>query len=173
MAKHFVSGGCGLRPFLDLWLIKEKLPYDEKKLAELLGAHGLADFGRTMLGLVDVWFEGKAASGTERMAEEFILNGGVYGDLDNRIIVKRSSGEGVLTYAVRRIFPPRSSLKIAYPILEKRGWLLPICWVRRWVRLISNGKLKQAKREYDINRRMDSGKMNDTAALLDSLGLKK
>lgn len=172
MAKHFVNGGCGLRPFLDLWLMNEKLAFNREKLEKMLESHGLDEFGKAVFGLVDVWFEGKAASETEAAVASYVLPAGVYGDLDNRISVSLSRGESKLAYAARRIFPPRSSLKIAYPVLEKHPVLLPVCWGRRWVRLLRDGKLKQAKREYDINRRMDSAKLNNTAELLKSLNLK-
>ena len=49
---------------------------------------------------------------------------------------------------------------------------MPICWVRRWVRLVLAGKLKQVKKEYNINRSMDAEKLGSTGALLDRLGLK-
>ena len=172
MAKHFVNGGCGLRPFLDLWLMREKLPYDRDKLLQMLDSHGLTKFSSAMFGLVDVWFDGKTANETEMMIQAFILPAGVYGDLNNKISVTRSEGKGKLAYAIQRIFPPRSSLRIAYPVLNRHPRLLPICWVRRWIRLIRAGKLKQVKTEYDINRRLDADKLNHTSELLKRLELK-
>lgn len=172
MAKHFITGGCGLRPFLDLWLMKEKLALDKKRLTALLESHGLAEFGKAVFGLVDVWFDGKPANETERALEEYILPAGVYGDLDNKISVTLSKGEGRLAYAMHRVFPSRSSLTIFYPVLESHPVLLPVCWVRRWVRLLRAGKLKQVKREYEINRSLDADALNSTADLLKSLNLK-
>ncbi len=172
MAKHFIGGGCGLRPFLDLWLMKEKLPYDRTKLWQMLDSHSLTEFGRVIFGLVDVWFDGKTPNETERMAEAYILPAGVYGNLDNKISVTRSEGKSKFSYAVERIFPPRSSLKIGYPVLNSQPWLLPVCWVRRWIRLIRAGKLKQVKTEYNINRRLNMDDLNNTSTLLKQLGLK-
>ena len=172
MAKHFIGGGCGLRPFLDLWLMREKLPYDRTKLERMLDEHGLAEFSRTMFGIVDVWFDGKKPTKVERMAEAYILPAGVYGDLGNKISVTRAEGKSKFAYALERIFPPHSSLKIAYPVLNRHPWLLPICWVRRWVRLLRAGKLRQVKVEYDINRRLNTEALNNTGELLKQLGLK-
>ena len=31
MAKHFESGGCGIRPFLDLWILDNKVDHDKEK----------------------------------------------------------------------------------------------------------------------------------------------
>lgn len=173
MAKHFVNGGCGLRPFLDLWLMREKLSYDCEKLLQMLDSHGLTEFSRAVLGIVDVWFDGKAATETEMMVQSFILFGGVYGNLHNSISVTRSGGKSLFYYVVRRIFPPRSSLRNAYPFLDRYPWLMPICWVRRWIRLIFEGKLKKIKTEYDINRRLDANELNNTGKLLKRLELKK
>ena len=172
MAKHFVSGGCGLRPFLDLWLMREKLSYDREKLSQMLDSHGLTEFSKVAVGVVDVWFDGKTANETETMAQAFILPAGAYGDLDNKISVTRSAGKSEFSYAVQRIFPPRSSLRIAYPVLDRHPWLLPVCWVRRWLRLIRAGKLKQVKTEYTINRRLDADELNHTRELLKRLQLK-
>ena len=77
MAKHFVSGGCGVRPFLDLWLMKEKLQYDAKKLSQMLDSHHLSEFGEVVFGIVSVWFDQKAPTETEMMAQDIILFGGV------------------------------------------------------------------------------------------------
>ena len=172
MAKHFVSGGCGLRPFLDLWLMREKLPYDRAKLSQMLDSHGLTEFSKVAVGVVDVWFDGKTANETETMAQAFILPAGAYGDWDNKISVTRSAGKSEFSYVVQRIFPPRSSLRIAYPVLDRHPWLLPVCWVRRWLRLIRAGKLKQVKTEYTINRRLDADELNHTRELLKRLQLK-
>ena len=117
MAKHFVSGGCGLRPFLDLWLMREKLSIDNERLTSLMSSHGLAGFSKVAFGIVDVWFNGKVADETEMMTQAFILPAGVYGNLNNKISVTRAKGTNKFLYAVERIFPPRASLKIAYPIL--------------------------------------------------------
>lgn len=171
MAKHFVNGGCGLKPFLDLWLLKEKLTYDPEKLQKLFQSHGLAEFSRASLGLVDVWLDGKQPNEIETVMASFVLSGGVYGSLDNKITVTRSKGKSKFGYAIERIFPPRSSLKIAYPILSRHPFLLPICWGRRWFRLLRAGKLKQIKTEYSINHRLNVDQLNNTDKMLKLLGL--
>lgn len=172
MAKHFVNGGCGLRPFLDLWLIKEKLPYDAEKLSRMLDSHQLTDFGNVMFGIVAVWFDHKTPTETEKITQDYIFSGGVYGNLYNSISVTRSR-QNICIYVIQRIFPPRSSLLASYPVLKRHPWQLPLCWVRRWIRLIREGKLKQIQVEYNINRRLDAGQLNHTDDLLTQLGLTK
>lgn len=172
MAKHFANGGCGLRPFLDLWLMKEKLTYDRTKLAQMLDSHGLTEFHKAVVGLVDVWFDGKTPNETEMMVQEFLMPAGAYGDLDNRVSVVRSKEKGGALYVIYRIFPPLSILKTVYPVLAKHPCLLPVCWVRRWIRLICTGKLKKVKMEYDIYHRLDEDEVNKTKDLIQRLQLK-
>jgi len=172
MAKHFVNGGCGIRPFLDLWLMKEKLHYDAEKLSQMLTSHRLAEFGKAVFSIVAVWFDQKTPAETEIMVQDFIFSGGVYGNLYNSISVTRSN-KNVFVYIVRRIFPPYSSLLATYSILRTLPWLLPICWVRRWIRLIKEGKLMKAKTEFSINRRLNEDELNHIGDLLKRLELKK
>ena len=41
MAKHFVHGGCGIKPFIDLWIIKNKIGFDGGKAQKMLQESGL------------------------------------------------------------------------------------------------------------------------------------
>ena len=36
MAKHFENGGCGVRPFIDLWILNHRRPFDRAKRESLL-----------------------------------------------------------------------------------------------------------------------------------------
>ena len=56
MAKHFVNGGCGIRPFLDLYVIKSKINYDEERLFSLLARGGYLKFANEAFALSDAWF---------------------------------------------------------------------------------------------------------------------
>lgn len=47
MAKHFVStGGCGIRPFLDIWILNHCVDFDRGKRDKLLSDGGLNIFAR-------------------------------------------------------------------------------------------------------------------------------
>ena len=59
MAKHFRLGGCGIRPFLDLWLINRSGYFDFSKKDSLLENGKLADFEKKAQKLSEVWFSGK------------------------------------------------------------------------------------------------------------------
>lgn len=44
MAKHFIHGGCGIKPFIDLWIIKNKIGFDGGKAQKMLQESGLLAF---------------------------------------------------------------------------------------------------------------------------------
>ena len=47
MAKHFETGGCGVRPFVDLWILDNMNGANKLKRDELLFKGGLSDFANT------------------------------------------------------------------------------------------------------------------------------
>lgn len=146
MAKHFTGGGCGIRFFLDLWLLNHKVEYDHEKRAELLTAGQLLEFAKNAEHLSEVWFgEGTHTEVTKRM-ESYILSGGVYGNTDNRIAAKSVSNGGRNGYAKYLVFRPYHELRRQYPILYKHKWLYLFCQVHRWLCLIFNGGIIRAKR---------------------------
>ena len=50
MAKHFVYGGCGIRPFLDLWIMENKFDFNRQALQALLKEGGIYRFYIYLLG---------------------------------------------------------------------------------------------------------------------------
>ena len=46
MAKHYLHGGCGIRPFLDLWMLRHRIFFDEGRREALLKAGGLLSFAK-------------------------------------------------------------------------------------------------------------------------------
>lgn len=169
MAKHFKWGGCGLRPFIDIIMFERNMPYNADKLNAILEENGLKVFAEQMHKLIELWFYGGKADRALDLISEYILSAGAYGSAENRIAVKRTEGKSRFEYTMLRIFPPLSNLKYGYPILEKKPWLLPVCYVRRWIKLIRKGKLKTAKSEFLINSNLDENRKNDIADILDNL----
>lgn len=172
MVKHFLNGGCGLRPFLDLWFMQEKLTYEETKLDQLLQDAGLQVFYSKIKDLLEVWFRNGEPDAFIGRMEEYILPGGVYGTVKNGIAMKRTMGYGEGQYLLSRFFPPLGAMKYQYPVLKKHPWLLPWCWLCRAVRHVKNGKARRLGAEYKLNRDFSAKDRNDTEQLLRGLGLK-
>ena len=76
MAKHYLHGGCGVRPFIDTRILKEHAMAS----SALLEKGGLKRFDSAVQSLTDVWFDNaKPTTVTDEM-EKFIQSGGTYGN---------------------------------------------------------------------------------------------
>lgn len=126
MAKHFVStGGCGIRPLLDVWVLTHRIPFDRRSRDRLLAEGGLSAFAQQAELLSEVWFGGAAPTAVTDQMTSYILRGGLYGSMENRITVQQQKQGGKLRYAASRIFLPYDTLKHHYPVLEQHRWLTP------------------------------------------------
>ncbi len=172
MAKHFESGGCGIRPFIDLWILNHTENNDGFARDNLLARGGLLKFAETSRRLSEVWFGEKEADELLQKLQEFILRGGVYGTTDNRVALQQTQKGGQFRYMLSRIFIPYAKLKRYYPILEKHPWLMPFMQVRRWFMLSKPEVAKMAKREMAFNAKLEKSKADEMNVLLDDIGLK-
>ena len=150
MAKHFQEGGCGIRFFLDMWLLNRSVKCDNDKKDALLRKGELVAFAENAEHLSEVWFGDRAHDDITRRMEAFILTGGVYGSADNKMAIKHVHKGGRLGYAMYLVFRPYHELKGQYRILYKYKWLFPFCQVHRWICLPFNGGLARAKQS--LNR---------------------
>ena len=172
MAKHFVNGGCGVRSLLDLWIMEHKWTFSEEEKNNLLQRGGLSEFTKEAVKLSECWFSFAPLQLTQEKMQEYIINGGIYGNMENRITVQQTKRGGKLKYAMSRIFLPCDILKYKYPVLNKHRWLLPFMQVRRWFSLVFCGRLKSSVRELKINGSVSADDAKNTAELLNKLGLK-
>ena len=99
MSYHFVSGGCGIKPFLDLHLMQQKMKFDLQKVQELCSICGLQTFYDKVTELTKVWFERKPCDGIILKMQSYILQGGVYGTLENKVTTQQGISGGKFRYA--------------------------------------------------------------------------
>ncbi len=171
MVSHFLNGGCGIRPVADLALLRRKLTYDENILRDFCEVCDILPFYRHVSHLCDVWFdEAEHTEVTEKMAS-FILYGGVYGNSENAMTIKRSREKSHGRYLLHRIFMPYRLLKTKYPILKRHKWLFPFMTVRRWFELLSPAKRKRAIADARRSEQMSSEEQRMTTEFLTELGL--
>lgn len=171
MAKHFEDGGCGIRPFLDLWILEHRVEHDKTARDALLEKGGLLTFANACRSLSAVWFDATECNKMTEQMQAYILTGGVYGNLDNRVAVHQNKKGGKIRYALSRIFLPYDTIKFHYPILQKHKWLTPVMEVRRWFKLLFKGKVKSSLHELNVNKSMSEEQIENTADLLQKLGL--
>ncbi len=171
MAKHFINGGCGIRPFIDLKLLIQKMPFDKEKFLQMLDGGALKTFYESVLDLSDVWFCKKEHNPITLKTESFILTGGVYGTIQNSATIKAGKGESKIRTLFRLIFLSRKNLEVIYPNLKKRPILMPFYQVKRWFRIFNKDKRKKVKSITGARNSVKAEDINTTADLLKNLGL--
>lgn len=170
MAKHFESGGCGIRPVIDLWFLDNAAKENYTGRDELLRDGGLLQFAAAARKLSRVWFFGEEADPVSEKLQIFLLHGGVYGSITNRVALQAKEKNSRLRYLWSRVFAPYEKLAAYYPILRKFRWLMPVMQVRRWFMLLRPKVFINAKGELAASKSID-GKKADTEDLLKLLGL--
>lgn len=171
MAKHTAVGGCGLRPFLDLWIIDQHMPYDEKELKDLLQAGGWWQYYQAAENLYKAWFcNGKKDVQTQHF-EEFILVKDAADLEKNQLIIDQHRKGGKKRYALLKIFLPYDHLKRFYPVLEKHRWLTPVYEAVRWCKLLFCGGIKRSTEELERNRAVTKNEYAAMNGLLEYLGI--
>lgn len=167
---HFVGGGCGIRPFIDFYLLRKKLTADEEKLGGLLDEAGIKFFAEKADELANVWFgDGEKGEITEEM-EEFVLSGGVYGNSENHAAVKQAK-KGKFGHLWSRIWLPYESLIILYPSLKGKRILQPFYEIRRWFKLFKKSTFRRSVNELKVNAGMSDDTLSKTQKLLQDLKL--
>lgn len=171
MAKHFVHGGCGIKPFIDLWIIKNKVGFDEDKEQKMLQESGLLTFYERSTDLVNVWFEDKDHSEITQKMENFILQGGVYGTLKQNLAMSQNKKGGKFRHLMSRIFLSYKDMAVYYPSLKKCPILFPFYQVRRWCRILFCGGRKAAMNEIKVNKNITTEEQERAKKLLEELNL--
>ena len=171
MAKHFVHGGCGIKPFIDLWIIKNKVGFDEEKAQKMLQESGLLTFYERSTDLVNVWFEDKDHSEITQEMEDYILQGGVYGTLKQNLAMSQNKKGGKFRHLMSRIFLSYKDMEVYYPSLKKCPILFPFYQVRRWCRILFCGGRKAAMNEIKVNKNITTEEQERAKKLLEELNL--
>lgn len=151
MAKHVQTGGCGIRPFMDMKLLADKC--DRAKAEALLSEGGLLTFEKAAERLADAWFFNGRHDDVTEVLEEYVLSGAVYGTKHNAAASQGSR----MRYLASRAFMPYAELKQKYPSLDGKPYLMPIYTLRRWF-----GALKKKKVASTFNELKASGSASET-----------
>ena len=170
MTYHFINGGCGIRPFADLWIWRHRVGYDDGAVRELCRECGIETFYEKAIMLSEVWFSGAPHTLITRRMEDHVIYNSVYGSATKGIVLRQSKHGGRLGYILSRIFMPYSQLKIRYPIVGKIPPLLPVFEVVRWVSFLFGDK-KAVRDELGQTKRISAEQMNGMKQLLSDVGL--
>ena len=170
MAYHFVGGGCGIKPFSDLMLIRKNMEYDENLLLSMLSECSLDGFYKNALSLIDVWFFGKEHTSLTRDMESHVLLSGITRGVDKTVAAEQTRRGGRLGYILSRIFMPYSQLKIRYPKLDGKPILTPFYTVVRWFDFLFGSKTR-ARHELRAAKKIGRDDMKRMNEFLENVGL--
>ena len=173
MGRHLLSGGCGVRPFIDLWLINQKLDFDTETLTALLQKTGLTALYEVSSALGEVWMQQRSHMEETARLESYILTGGVYGSVTNMASVKAARDVSKRRFFAEVMFLPRKNLEVLYPELKEHPARLPYYQVRRWFRIFDKTKRKKLQSMMNARDAVSSDTADNVKTLLENLGLGK
>lgn len=170
LQKHFVIGGCGIRPFIDLKILLEKTAFDKMALNKMLKASGIDVFFEKAVLLSNIWFGDAEYDELSRSFEQYVLEGGVYGTIKNRVLSEQTK-ETKTQLILNRIFMPYSLLCDRYPNKKIKKYQTPYYQIVRWIDLIKEGSVKKGVRELKIQALTEKDEIDKTQRMMKDLGL--
>ena len=136
--KHFTFGGCGLRQYLDIYIMTKKVELDFEYIRSELRSFGMDGFLDTTLKLNRFLFDGEKPDDDLVEIAEFVLNNTTFGNADNRLVLDYDKGHGEkrticgnIKYFADRWQLRYSQMKKRYGILKYLPFLLPFCYIHR------------------------------------------
>ena len=143
MSKHYATGGCGVRPFCDIFVYLKAHPsMDLDYVNEGLDKIGLRAFESHARALALKWLGDGTGDEISEAMESFILSGGSFGTKERGELSfalrkgtknKKVSKARLLLY---KLFLPYRHMKVVYPSLKKVPFLLPFYWIHRVFRTL-------------------------------------
>ncbi|MBQ8440539.1 MAG: nucleotidyltransferase family protein [Clostridia bacterium] len=171
-AKHVLVGGCGIRPFMDIWVIRHCMGYDLKEAAPLVKACGLTSFAESAEALSEKWFSDRKEN--NETADElalYILQSGAYGNIKNKVAGEQVVKGNRFVYILSRLFRPYSQMKYLYPVLHKWKILLPFFEVYRWFDIALGSRRGRIKKELNANSQVSREDVKRVRKLFGDLNL--
>ena len=178
-AKHYRSGGIGLRHVLDLWLFPRSCPaLNEQYIHSQLKTLGLDTFYCNLQKLIAAWFEDGPTDERTELIGQYIMESGSWGRFEQ---IALSSGlfkaspdnalqKGQRRWSIRIIFPPLSQMQYTYRFLKKHPAALPAAWVMRWIDVLRLRPQSVARRIKEA-RLMSADNLSRQEQLLNYMGL--
>ena len=171
MASHFLHGGCGMRNFIDIWLMEKELHYDQKVIdtyCETCGIKVFADYARK---ISRIWMEDEEDDEFTKRMQNYIIDNGAYGTRMSSVTSQNTVVSGKREYLLRRIFAPYRNLCILYPKLADCPFLYPYYIIKRWTRLLEGKRVERTINEIKAHQNITKDSIQDVKALFDELGL--
>lgn len=171
---HFLHGGCGIRPLLDIWLWQQQKTLDYDNFLALCDQCGITKFFKAINALLDVWIEQQQPDKMLLQLQNYIFRGGIAGTKENEVLV-RAVNKSNSEYMKERLFWSLDVLQKKYPRLKKHPWLLPFYQLRRFLNIFSAKKRKHLfnsfKAEKEVRKNLKEEQYSQTKKMLTQLDL--
>ena len=171
MAYHFVSGGCGIRALLDIWVMEQKMGAHYSCAEELLKKAGIYTFAVQMSNIASACFTRNEFDEFSDLVLGYVYSGGVYGSSENYIASKKTKSKSSVSYVFKRFFIPYKVMAATYPILKKLPFLLPVYWLVRAVKVVCDGKTKRVMKELNSAKSVSDDKIEEIREIRARMGL--
>lgn len=169
---HFLSGGCGIHPLMDIWVIKYKMGITYKDAEQLLKKAGIYQFAKEIADLVDVIFSNAEKNAFSDKLLDYIFDSGLYGEQKNRIAIDKSrTNNNTAFYLIKRIFAPYQIMSAHFPILKKAPFLMPVFWIVRIFKVIFSRKINRTVSEYKTVTAFTDDQLQEIKQMCKYLGL--
>ena len=173
MAYHFLAGGCGIRPFLDLWILTRAGFFDDDAVSELCAMSNISEFYDAVKQVTRVWFDKEEHNDITRRIEKYIRTGGTYGYFPNNAAAYTVMRGGKVKYLLSLAFPKYSNMRVLYPTLNRAPYLLPFFYVCRFFQKALGRNSSSAKRNFKTIKDQGNDFVKEVASLIKSLKLDK
>ena len=141
--KHYHVSGCGIRTLIDIYLYLKNNDLDFDYINKELIKLDLLDFSNDIKSLSFKLFDNQELNEKEKDMLLFIASSGTYGTLEHSVD-KGVKEKGKFGYMMKRIFPPYSFYKSAYPWAYYSFILIPIAWLCRFFRILFKNPKKKS-----------------------------
>lgn len=153
--KHFTLTGCGLRQFMDIYVMTNKLKLDFDYIENEIKKLKLTDFYNTVKRVNAVLFDGNEPDRDILEICEYIFNNGTFGIEMNFLINECDEEIGnfilwKIKYFAKRWGLSFSRMKDRYNFLGKMPFLLPFCYFHKLFRVLIFNRMVLKSQIYDI-----------------------
>lgn len=173
MKHHFETGGCGMRFFVDLYILNNRVNADEEKRKQILNECNLSAFEKACRDLSEVWFDGKKHTSLTQQMQNYLLSAGVYGTIDNWALVSEIKTKSKFKSIITRLWLPYEKLCWDFPNLEGKRYLQPYYELKRFVKMIASGRWSRSVAELNANRNVNYSQKQQIKKMLEDLEIIK
>lgn len=172
MKNHFLTGGCGVRYFIDLWILNHFFgEIDRLTRKKKVDRCGLTEFEEAAVHLSEVWFGSEKHNRLTQQMEDFIFKAGVYGSIENWALVQEVKHNGKWKRVWKRLWLPYNQLCWDYPKLKGKRYLQPYYEGKRFAKMITDGRWKRSVRELNADKEIDKYRKEETREMLQKLNI--